>query len=438
MSEQEQTHSRAQRWYALVSNDEDARACADISEQACRVVPGNFLLVLAALVLSKIADLLSSPRVALSWLLGSAGVPAAVVALAAPLRESGALIPQLALGAWVRRLPKRHGLWSLGALLQAVSMAGLLASLLLFDGIGVSVAVLVCLAGFALSRGLSSVAMKDVQGKTIPKGRRGRLTGLAGTLSGLAGVLVALCLWAYDGVQEAGALLLLCIALAGWLLAALLFLRVREEPGASEGGGNAMREALASLSLLRRDAPFRRFVVARALLMGPVLGMPLMVLQAQQSGGSILLLGGLLLATSLASLVSAWVWGVQADRSSRRVMVVAGALAALACAGAGLVLWLDETLTAAVLGTLVFVLALAHAGIRIGRKTYLLDLGGGHKRIDYVAVSNSVIGVLLLLEGALVAALATHSLALALVLLAASGFAGSLLSARLKAVALAG
>ena len=30
------------RLYALVANDEDARTCRDISEAACREVPGNF------------------------------------------------------------------------------------------------------------------------------------------------------------------------------------------------------------------------------------------------------------------------------------------------------------------------------------------------------------------------------------------------------------
>jgi hypothetical protein len=41
----------------------------------------------------------------------------------------------------------------------------------------------------------------------------------------------------------------------------------------------------------------------------------------------------------------------------------------------------------------------AHAGVRAGRKTYLVDLAGGVKRTDYVAVSNSIIGLVLLLVG---------------------------------------
>jgi hypothetical protein len=37
----------------------------------------------------------------------------------------------------------------------------------------------------------------------------------------------------------------------------------------------------------------------------------------------------------------------------------------------------------------------------VGRKTYLLDMASGIRRTDYVAVSNTVIGLVLLLGGGL-------------------------------------
>jgi hypothetical protein len=46
-----------------------------------------------------------------------------------------------------------------------------------------------------------------------------------------------------------------------------------------------------------------------------------------------------------------------------------------------------------------FILTVGYQGIRIGRKTYLVDLAGGNKRTDYVAVSNTVIGFILLFTG---------------------------------------
>lgn len=49
-----------------------------------------------------------------------------------------------------------------------------------------------------------------------------------------------------------------------------------------------------------------------------------------------------------------------------------------------------------------FVLTVGYQGIRIGRKTYLVDLADGNKRTDYVAVSNTLIGLYFFLVGLLV------------------------------------
>lgn len=54
-----------------------------------------------------------------------------------------------------------------------------------------------------------------------------------------------------------------------------------------------------------------------------------------------------------------------------------------------------------------FVLAVIHTGSRIGRMTYVVDLAEGDQRTSYVAVSNTAMGVLLLVTGAASAALAT-------------------------------
>jgi hypothetical protein len=78
-----------------------------------------------------------------------------------------------------------------------------------------------------------------------------------------------------------------------------------------------------------------------------------------------------------------------------------------------------------------FTLSVAHAGVRVGRKTYVVDLATGNKRTDYVAISNSVIGVLLLLVGAIGAltpVIGNHGVILTLAIM---GLAGALLGTRL-------
>ncbi len=81
-----------------------------------------------------------------------------------------------------------------------------------------------------------------------------------------------------------------------------------------------------------------------------------------------------------------------------------------------------------------FVLSIAHAGVRLGRKTYLVDMAGGNKRTDYTAVSNTVIGVLLLITGGLTAALSLISDVAVIIVLGLMGLAGTLCAVRLREV----
>lgn len=140
------------------------------------------------------------------------------------------------------------------------------------------------------------------------------------------------------------------------------------------------------------------------------------------------MLGAFVLAGGLASAASASVWGWFADRSSRRVLQWAGGGAALL----GIAVFVMENRGWAFADwawtypVAFFLLSIAHSGVRIGRKTYIVDLAGGNKRTDYVAVSNSVIGVILLLTGgvgALSSFLAPEGIVLILSLLGLGGVA---------------
>ncbi|WP_418605949.1 hypothetical protein [Georgenia sp. SUBG003] len=71
-------------------------------------------------------------------------------------------------------------------------------------------------------------------------------------------------------------------------------------------------------------------------------------------------------------------------------------------------------------------LALTHTGVRVARKTYVVDLAHGDRRTEYVAVANTTMGVLLLAAGALSSALALLGAEVALVFLAVLGLAGVL------------
>lgn len=427
------------RIYQQLVNEEDARVCTDISDQACQVVPGNFLLQVLTQFLTKLGDAIANPKTVLAWLMSALAAPAALTAFLVPIRESGSLLPQLLIAAWVRRQPLRKWTFVIGCVLQGLAVAGMGIVAVTLQGTIAGGALLGCLALFSLARGLCSVASKDVLGKTVPKTRRGRVSGWSEFLAGLVtiGVGVVMLLGIGEDRGMTQWLILLALAAALWLLASISYAMIREFPGATEGGGNAINEAFGRLSLLRTEPDFRRFVIARSLLLCSALSAPFFILMAHQNTESALLaLGLFVVADGVASLVSAPFWGRFADVSSRRVMILAGAGAALV--GLGLVLVVELLPSMAgqtwLYPAFFFLLSIAHSGVRMGRKTYIVDLAGGNKRTDYVAVSNTVIGAVLLAAGSIGALSSVISLSGVIVVLAAMGLTGAWMSARLPEV----
>jgi MFS family permease len=389
--------------YDQITGDEDARVCKDIPDAACRHLPRNYFAYLVANFLGKVADELASARLVLPWLLGAVGAPAVFIGFLVPVREAGVLLPQLAVAAYIRRLPKRKGVWLLGALLSAVALVSMALSAKTLDGVAAGWTVLAMVTLFSLARGLCSVSAKDVLGKTVSKTRRGTLMGYSAALAGVVTLLVGGYIEFFGGRRPGADFIvtMLFIAAALWLLAIAVFALIREEPGATGGGGNAISVALHSLALLKTDRNLRRYVIARALLLSTALAPPFYVLLAQQNSGGVTGLGMLIIASGLAASLSAPLWGRMGDRSSRRVMVTAS----LAAGITGLVTWLLDSADFGIMNSpwsyaLLFMLvAVFHSGVRLGRKVYLVDMATEDTRSAYVAVSNTIIGAAMLAGG---------------------------------------
>jgi hypothetical protein len=69
--------------------------CKDIPEEACLAQPQNFTTHVMSLAATKTGDGLADPKLVLAWLLGALGAPQAAIGLLVPVREAGALLPQL-------------------------------------------------------------------------------------------------------------------------------------------------------------------------------------------------------------------------------------------------------------------------------------------------------------------------------------------------------
>lgn len=394
----------------------------------------NIFVHVAALAASKTADGLIDPKLVLAWLLTTIGAPGSLIGLLVPLREAGSLLPQLLVAPRVERAAVRKHFWAAGSAVQGLAALGMAAAAVLLPGQTAGLAIVACLVALSVARSVCSVSHKDTLARTVEKGARGQVSGAAGTIAAIAVFAFALLLATgtlpRDPRHVAGA-----IALAGllWLGAALLFATLREPdaPGAAarrDTGGDLLRP-------LREDADLRRYLVTRALLVPTALAPPFLVMLGGSAGPEFGNLGLLLLASSVAAILSAYIWGALSDRSSRKTLMLAGLLAALTHGFAALAGFAgDGAPGGAMLAGFVFVAQLAHEGARAGRKTHLTDMDTDGRKAVYTALSNSLIGVLLLAGGSLgvLADLAGPETVLAL--LAVSSAAAIVAAARLPEV----
>jgi hypothetical protein len=430
MAEREISQSRLYEW---LTGDDDSRMCKDIPDAACREQPHNFFLHLFAALGNKLADELSSARLVLPWLLGVIGAPLWMVGLLVPIRESGALLPQLFVAGFIRLKPQRKWAWVVGGVIQALA-ATILALLALYgQGSLGGALVLATLIALSLARGLSSIATKDVLGKTIAKGRRGNLMGWSGSVAGAVTLAAGGTLMLFeDRPGELALAVLLGVAALGWLLNAACAARIKEEPGAVEGGENAWSSIKLGLRLLRDDRDFLHFNLSRSLLLASALALPYVALLGQQQSGAELGgLGVLVVVSGVAGMLANPVWGKRADASSRNVLRDTGLGAATCCLlGAGIA-WLPGEWTQTVwpYAIVYALLVIAHAGVRLGRKTYLVDMAGQDRRALYVALSNTLTGGMMLLVGGATGVLAqwlgTASLLVALAFMALAAAASA-------------
>lgn len=417
----------------LVSDDE--ADLASIRQEARPHIARNALRHIGAQTLQSIGDQAVNAKTVLPWLVSALGAPSAFVAFLVPIRESGSMLPQAAWAPRVRRRTVRKWVWVAGAAGQAVATAGLALVAATAQGAIAGVGVLVALAVFALSRSLSSIASKDVLGRTVPKGERGQITGVTTVASAAVALSLGLALrvWGGDDVGAGVLAVLLGAAAAAWAAAAVVFSTIREPAGeAEEADDDGPGWVKQSVELWRADKVFRTFVIARALLLVSALSPPFVVTLGAQQGSGLSSLGLFVIAQGIAGLVGGRVFGKLADRSSRRVMIWAAVAASAVIIVFVALLQVPGLAETAWLGaTAYLLLAVVHVGTRLARKTYVVDIAEGDRRTQYVAVANTLMGVLLLALGAVTAGLAVIGAQFALLLLAALGVAGAFVGRRL-------
>ena len=414
-----------------MTSSDSPRALPHESHNARRFIIANGV--------QNLGDQLVAAKTVLPWLFQTAGVPAALMALLVPIRESGSMLPQAALTPWVLNSPSRKRLWIIGGIVQALAALGIGLAAMVMDSLALGIVVLVLLGVLYIGRALCSITGKDVQGKTISKGKRGIVTGRATTLGGIATLIVGISLLFFGDVDRTALIIVLMLGAASWAVASIVFTGIIEPDENSHTETNS-RERIRwwtdTLALFVRDAQFRDFVIVRSLMLVSALSTSFIVALSHSVGNdSISGLTGFVLASGLASLLGGSVSGRLSDISSRRVMSVGAAIAsALLVFIVISAQFLPQQWNFCLLPLGFFAINLVHTAIRVARKTYVVDMAEGSQRTRYVASANTLMGVMLLLVGGISAIVSVFGNQAALLFLAAVGFIGTWRAGKLPEV----
>ena len=386
--------------------------------------------------LQGVGDQIVAAKTVLPWLLQAAGAPGFFIALLVPIREAGSMLPQAAFTPWVTTQRSRKRIWVIGSLGQAVAAALIGVAALLLDALALGLTVTLLLAVLAVFRALCSIASKDVQGRTISKGRRGVITGRAAAVGGAVALAVGLLL-EYIGTPIPTWILaaLIFASAAAWAIAAIVFHTIDEPVSDEEPRGLERGWWADTWGLFTGDREFRQFVIVRSLLLVSALSTAFIVTLSQEIGYGLTGLGAFLIASGLASVLGGRISGVWSDASSRNVMSYGALAASVVIVGlVAAAAWLPGAANAWVFPIGFFLVNLAHTAIRVARKTYIVDMAEGDTRTRYVGAANTLMGVILLVIGAISGVVAQLGPSAALLFLAAIGFVGVGAARRLRDV----
>jgi hypothetical protein len=244
------------------------------------------------------------------------------------------------------------------------------------------------------------VSYKDALARTVAKQRRGAVTGFAASLASAVafgvGALMASGVFAAEVTPLAA---IVAIGGLGFLLAALLFTNLNEAGDRDNAESGTSAQAL--IEPLFSDKQLRLFIAARAALPVTALAPPFIIMLSAASDRAALdQLGPLVMASTSASVLASYIWGRLSDRSSRQTLMAAGGFGSLVflCVGGIAHFWgnLGGAIGSA---AAIFAAQISYEGVRAGRKIHLTDMADDSFRARYTALSNTLIGLALLVGG---------------------------------------
>jgi MFS family permease len=260
---------------------------------------------------------------------------------------------------------------------------------------------------FFTADALVSVAWFDIVAKVVPPRRRARLFGVGQMTSGVlaigAGVIIAALLGAHGLPFPSNYVVILMMAGFVFILGMLSWVPLVESDERVEETRQAWRDLLSSLSrTLREDPTFMRLIVVRMLAAFEALASSFYILFATSELGLPPGSAGLFIAAQTGGRIAAGIGlGALAERSGghRAIQVSTGINVTAPLLGLGLILT-GASGGPSTAGALVWIFATIGFSISatmLGFFNYTLELAPAGKRPLYIALLNTMNGVLILL-----------------------------------------
>lgn len=304
---------------------------------------------------------------------------------------------------WIKRSAigthqRRDYGWRLGMVIQLLGLFGFCFSVFFTSGSSVAAGLLMSLAVLSVGRAFTSVFSKDIQAEYVAKRVRGRFTGLVSTVSG--GLSIGFALLLITGLfmenrsMVAWSFVFLCGVVACTLLLSFPLTCKREVE---------QQQPTSLLAQFQENPLLTHMVLSRCLLLHAMLAIPFIgsSLGAEQG----INIGWLILVSGIASLTASYIWGVFSDREVIKTLALSASLCLV-------VLWILavflQSLSQSMLLGGFYLLLVGYDGVRIGRKTLLLNATTDDNRLAFVGVGNTFVGVFLLVSGGVLSVLYTY------------------------------
>lgn len=376
-----------------------------------REIRRSFILGVVNGALFEFAERLIDPPLVLTWFVSRLTSSNLFIGLVAPLGDAGWFLPQVFISGLVQRMPRKMLSYIGAAVIRAISWFLVAAAVWMVDDpIFLLVAFFILYGVARLAAGLGGLGFFEVVAKTIPANRRGSFFAwrmLTGGLLGLgAGVVTREVLNRFPFPR--GHALLFVTYGAVITPAMLAFSIIREPPGTAIPSAPTLRQQLQRAGhLLRTNAVFRRYMGVRTALGLAGIALPFYGVYARNVLGAPEGMVGIYVATRVAAgLVANLPWGFVSDRKGNRMVtlwlslgnaftsLVALALAGWVTISPGWGPWLPYLALPLFLLNGALTPALALVGYN-----FLLELVPEAERPLYLGLSNTLIGIVVLISG---------------------------------------